>query len=100
MRRGFTNNGTASNHGNFVCDGSNFAKLVSDEDNRGPSFGKLTHDRHEFVSLLRREHCRWLIKNEDLRLTRKRFNDFNSLLGTDGKIFNERIGIKIETKAR
>ena len=100
MRRGFTNNGTASNDGNFVCDGSNFAKLVSDEDNRGSRVGKLTHDRHEFICFLRREHCGWLIKNEDLRLTRQRFNDFNSLLGADGKIFNEGIGIKIETKAR
>ena len=100
MRGGFTNDGTASNHGNFVCDGSNFAKLVSDENNRGPRVGKLTHDRHEFVSFLGREHCRWLIKNKDLRLAGKRFNDFDSLLSADREIFNERIGIKIETKSR
>ena len=73
---------------------------MSDEDNRGPCVGKLTHNRHEFVGFLRREHCRWLIKNKDLRLAGKRFNDFDSLLSADREIFNERIGIKIETKSR
>ena len=73
---------------------------MGNEDDGRSRISKLTHDRHEFIGFLGSQNCRWLIKDKDLCLTREGLNDFDSLLGTNRKVFDEGIGIKIETKAR
>ena len=73
---------------------------MSNEDNRRPRIGELTHDLHQFIRLLRCQHSRRLVQNQDLRLTRQSLDDLDALLRTDRQILDERIGIQVEAEAR
>ena len=99
LRRCFTDDGSASNDGDFIRNCSDLAQFVGNEDDRCSRIGKLTHDRHEFIGFLGSQNRRWFIKNKDFCLTREGLHDFDSLLGTNRKVFDEGIGIEIETKA-
>ena len=65
-----------------------------------PASGELTHDLHQFIRLLRCQHSRRLVQNQDLRLTRQSLDDLDALLRTDRQILDERIGIQVEAEAR
>ena len=88
----------SSNNGHDVSNSLDFAKLVSDEHNRGSLVSQLAHNRHELICLLRRQYGSWLIQNEDFCLTRKGFHDFHALLNAHRQIFDGGIGVDIKTE--
>ena len=67
-------------HGDPVRDGADLAQLVGDEDDRGARVLELAHDRDQLVGLLRREHGRRLVEDEDLGVPGQRLDDLDALL--------------------
>ena len=90
----------AANDRDLVGHGAHLAQLVGDEHDRGPGIGELTHDRHQLIRLLRGQHGRRLIEDEDLRLTRQGFDDLHPLLSAHGQILNEGIRVQVEAETR
>ena len=99
-RRRLAHNLSTSNHRDLVGDRAHFAQLVGDEHDRRPRIGELTHDRHQLIRLLRGQHGRRLIQDENLRLTRQRLDDLDALLRTNRQILDQRIGIQVESESR
>ena len=54
--------------------------MLGDEDNGNPLRSKLTYDAEKIFNLLRGEHSRRLIQNQDLCIPVECFNNFHSLL--------------------
>ena len=73
---------------------------MRDEHDRRARVGELTHDRHELVRLLRGQHGRRFIQDQDLRLTRQRLDDLDALLRTNRQILDQRIRIQVESESR
>ena len=73
---------------------------MCNKNNRRAFRGELSHNVHQLVGFLRRQHCRRFVEYEDLRVTRERLHDFDPLLNTNGQIFNQGIRINVEAEAR
>ena len=99
-RGGRANDLSTTDHRDIVSNCTHLAQLVSNEDNRRPRIGELTHDLHQFIRLLRCQHGRRFVQNQDLRLTRQSLDNLNALLCTDRQILDERIGIQVKAEAR
>ena len=88
-----------ADHGDAVGDLAHLTKLVGDEDDGRALVLELTHDVHQLVGLLGREHRGRLVEDEHLRVTRERLDDLDALLHTDREVFDLGVGIDVETEA-
>ena len=57
----------------------------------------MPHRRKQAVALLRRQHRRRLVEDEDARLARQRFQDLQPLADADGQIADAAVGIDLQT---
>ena len=73
---------------------------MGDEDDGRARLGQLAHDGHELVGLLRGEDGRGLVEDQHLRLAGQGLDDLDALLGADGQVLDQRIGIQVESEAR
>ena len=89
----------APDHGDAVRDGLDLAELVGDEDDRGPLVPQLAHDAHQLVGLVGGEHGGGLVEHEHLRLPRQRLDDLHALLGADGEVLDDGVGVDVEVEA-
>ena len=64
---------SAAQHRTAVCNRLNLIQLVRDKYNRLPLADELPHNVHQLVNLLRRQHRRGLIKNQDIVITVEHF---------------------------
>ena len=55
--------------------------------------GEVFHYLHELLYLLRGEHRRGLVENEDLVFAVEHFEDLGALLHTDGDVLDKRVGL-------
>ena len=102
MRRawiGCAHNLAASNDRDAIRDRLNLAQFVGDEHDRCALILQLPHDLHELIGFLRREHRRGLVENKNLGAARKRLDDLDSLLRTDGEIFDLCVRVDVEAEA-
>ena len=85
-----TKNGTA------VCNLHDLTKLVGNEQNAFALGCQIFHDLHKLLDFLRSKYCGRLIKDQDLVVTVKHFQDLGSLLHTYCGILDN--GIRIYRK--
>ena len=85
-----TKNGTA------VCNLHDLTKLVGNEQNAFTLGCQIFHDLHKLLDFLRSKYCGRLIKDQDLVVTVKHFQDLGSLLHTYCGILDN--GIRIYRK--
>ena len=77
-----------------VADRLHLAELVGDEDDGGALRLEAAHDAHQLVDLLRRQHRRRLVEDQDLRVAGEGLDDLDPLLHTDRDVLDE--GIRID----
>ena len=78
---------------------SDLVQLVGDEDDGLAPRGEAADDLEELLRLLRREHCRGLVEDEDVRLAIERLQDLDALLLADGDVLDPRGGSTAEPEA-
>ena len=66
---------------------------MGDEEDRLALLGKVLHDLHQLVDLLRRQNGRRLVEDQDLVVTVQHLQDLGALLHTDGDVFHLRVEI-------
>jgi hypothetical protein len=77
---------------------AHLAQLVGDEDDGGSGVAQLTHDDHELVGLLRRQHGGGLVEHEHLRVAGQGLDDLDALLHADGQLFDQGVGVDVEAE--
>ncbi len=87
---------TAAQDGDTVGHGQYFLQLMSDEDDRHAAIGQFAHDAEQFIGLLRRQHGRRLIEDENVGVAIEGLNDLHPLLEADGQIvdFGRRVDLQ------
>jgi len=88
-----------ADHRDGVGDGLHLAQLVGDEHYRRAGVAQLADDVEQLIRFLRGKHCRRLIENEDVRVTRQRLDDLDTLLRAHRQVFDHCVGIHVEPKA-
>jgi len=91
--RGLAGHSAIAQDYNPVGDGHDFFELVADKDDRFALFYQTAHDLKQLFGLLRGEHRRRLIEDQDLGLAIERLEDLDSLLDSHRQVADERIGI-------
>ena len=69
---------------------------MRDEEDRHALFGQLAHDAEELVALLRREHRRGLVQDQDAGVPVERLDDLDALLDAHWQVLDERLGVQVE----
>jgi hypothetical protein len=69
---------------------------MRDEQNGFALVREILHNLHQFLDLLRRQHCRRLIKDQHLVITVEHLKNLNTLLHTYGDIRNQRIRLHLK----
>ena len=72
-------------HGNAVGYAQHLGELVADEDDRQAVFDEARERREQRGSLLRRQHRRWLVENQDPRIAIERLQYLDALPLADRK---------------
>ena len=86
----------AADDGDVVGDAAHLVELVRDEQHR-EAFGlHLGEVREQFVDLLRHEHGRRLVEDEDLRPAVEHLEDLDALTGADAEVGDEHVGVDAE----
>ena len=80
----------------LVGNGNHLVQLVGDEDDRGAPPRETANNLEELLGLLRSEHGRWLIKDEDVALAIERLQNLNALTNTNGERFNLRVWVDMQ----
>ena len=89
----------APQHGHPVGDLEHLTELVADEhDGCAVGLERVEH-LEELVRLLGREHGRGLVQHEDLGVAIERLQDLDALLGADGHILDQGVGVHREPVA-
>ena len=86
--------------GDDIRDGAHFAELVGNKENGLSGVGERTHNAHEGVDFLGREHCRRLVEDEKVGVVIEGFQNLHALLDTDGQVFDHGVGVDVEAVAR
>ena len=86
-------------HGDAVGDRLHLVQLVRDEDDRPPLRGHLPRRHEQVVRLVRRQHRRRLVEDQDARLLVQRLEDLHPLLLADGELPDLRVRIDAEAVA-
>ena len=97
--RGLADHLPETDDGDAVGDLPHLAELVGDEHDGRPTVAQLTHDRHQFVGLLRCQHRRRFVEDQDARIPRQRLDDLDPLLDADREILDQGIGIDVEPES-
>src|SRR5690606_34927302 len=92
--------GATAQHGDAVGDRAYLAQLVGDENDRRAVGLKLPHDLDELVGLLRGEHRRRLVEDQDVGPAYQGLDDLHALLDADREILDDRVGIDLEAVRR
>ena len=71
-------------------------QLVGDEQDALALGLEAAHDLHQLVDLLRSQNRRRLVKNKDLVVAVEHFEDFDTLLHTDGDVADQRIRVDFQ----
>ena len=79
-----------------VRDGHDLRELVGDEEDGLALLGEVLHDLHQLVDLLRRQHGRRLVENENLIVAVEHLQDLRALLHADGDVLDERVGVNLQ----
>ena len=87
---------TPAQDGDAVGDLEDLVELVADEDDRAPRLPELPQIVEEILRLVRREHGRRLVQDEDLDASVQRLQDLHALLLADGEVFHHGSGIHPE----
>ena len=83
-------------HRHPVGDRHDFTQLVGDKDDRFPLGAQPAEHPEKLVRLLRRQHRRRLVQNQDICLAIERLEDLHPLLQTDGQVFHRYIQGRLE----
>ena len=86
----------APQHGDAVGDLEHLVQLVADEDDRHALALEALEDPEQLGRLLRREHGRRLVEDEDVRAPVERLQDLDALLLADGDVLDLRVGVDPE----
>ena len=78
----------AAQHRDPVGDLEHLVQLVADEDDRLALLGQAAHDREQLLRLLRGQHRRRLVEDEDVRAAVERLQDLDPLLLADGDVLD------------
>ena len=88
----------AAQHGDPVGDLEHLVELVGDEDDRLALGGEAADDREELLRLLRRQHGRRLVEDEDVGAAIERLQDLDALLLADRDVLDE--GVRVDDRGR
>ena len=100
LGRGLADDLAAADDRDRVGDRADLTEFVGDEHDRCALLLELAHDRDEFVGLLRSQHGRRLVEDEDLGIPGQSLDDLHTLLCADRQVLDEGVGIDIEVEAR
>ncbi len=88
----------APQHGDPVGDLEHLVQLVADEDDRHALALKTLEDPEELARLLRGEHRRRLVEDQDVRPAVERLHDLDALLLADRDVLDLRVGVDPEAE--
>ena len=83
----------AAQHGDAIGDRHHLVQLVRDEDDGAPLVRHRAQRREERLHLLRRQHRRRLVEDQDARVAVQRLEDLDALLLADGELPDARVGL-------
>ena len=83
-------------YGAAVGDGHYFVELVGDKQDALALGGKISHDLHEILDLLRSQNRSRLVENKYLIIAVEHFEYLGALLHTDGDILNNSVGLDMQ----
>ena len=86
----------SAQHGAAIRHRHDLVELVGNKENALSLRGEIAHDLHQLFDLLRREHGRRLVEDEDLVVAVEHFQNLGALLHTDGDILDLRVGIDVQ----
>ena len=86
----------AAEDGDQIRDLEDLLQLVADEDDRLPLRLEALEDLEELACLLRRQHGRRLVEDEDLRAAVERLQDLDALLLADRDVLDPRVRVDVE----
>jgi hypothetical protein len=87
-------------HGDAVAHAQHFVQLVADEDDGQSLRHHLRQRGKEAFALLRREHGRGLVQDQDARAAHQRLEDFHALAFAHRQIGHAPIGVDLQAEAR
>ena len=90
----------APKDGDAVGDLEHLVELVADEDDRQPLARERAEDPEQLTGLLRREHGRWLVEDEDVRAAEQCLQDLDPLLLPDRDVLDPRVRVDCEAECR
>ncbi len=91
--------GAATHHGDLVGDGEHLVELVGDEDEGVPLGLELAQVREQRVDLLRHQHGRRLVEDDDLRAAVEDLEDLDALALADAERLDQLVGVEVEAVA-
>ena len=87
---------TGAHHCDAVGQRHDLAQFVGDQDDGPALIPERTEDAEEVVDLLRREHARGLVQDQDVGTAIERLQDLDPLLKAHGQRAHDRVGVDIE----
>ena len=87
-------------HRHPVADLHHLVQLVGDEDDRQPAIRQAAQQVQQLHGLLRREHGRRLVEDEQVRAVVHRLEDLDALLLAHGQVLDERVRVDLEAQLR
>ena len=78
--------------------GEDLFQLVGDEQDRAPRLGKRTDDPEKPLGFLRGEHGGGFVEDQYLSVAHQGLDDLDPLLGTDGDVLDEGVGVHFEAE--